>query len=79
MTKNKDNKNFKLEIQQEVKALYDKAFIEGAKHSISAIIESFRHSSKEMMPKDQVINMLEEMLKAFDNKQFVEDVTKKRG
>lgn len=71
---NKEEKELREALSEGMKQVQRKSFITGAKNAAMALTMAIQKSSKDSFRKDQMINLITEISKIFDDEKFLEEI-----
>ncbi len=74
----KEKKNLKEELAEGVEHIQKQSFINGAKHAMTALTMAIQNSSNSSFRKDQLLTLIVEISKVFDDKDFINEVFERK-
>lgn len=74
----KEKKDLKKELAEGVEHLQKQSFIDGAKNAMTALTMSLKNSSNDSFRKDQLLTLIVEISKVFDDKEFINEVFERK-
>ena len=74
----KEKKDLKKELDEGVEHLQRQSFIDGAKNAMTALTMSLKNSSNDSFRKDQLLTLIVEISKVFDDKEFINEVFERK-
>lgn len=74
----KEEKKLREELSEGIELIQKKSFIDGAKNATSALTMAIQKSSKDSFRKDQMLNLITEIAKVFDDEAFLQEVFERK-
>lgn len=74
----KEEKKLREELSEGIELIQKKSFIDGAKSATSALTMAIQKSSKDSFRKDQMLNLITEIAKVFNDDAFLQEVFERK-